>query len=186
MSTRNVKDLTESAIGCILGTAIGDALGLPCEGLSSRRQRRWFPSLDKYHLLLGKGLCSDDTEHTCIITQSILVSGGNAQTFARDFAWRLRWWLAGLPAGTGFGTLPSILKLWLFLPKKYSAGNGPAMRSAILGVCFAEDENRLKQFVRISTLLTHTDPSALKLITPRSGNNEKISIRIGKKPVASA
>jgi ADP-ribosyl-[dinitrogen reductase] hydrolase len=164
MSTRNAKDLTESAIGCILGTAVGDALGLPCEGLSSRRQRRWFPTLDKYHLLFGKGLCSDDTEHTCMITQSILVSGGNEQIFARDFAWRLRWWLAGLPAGIGLGTLRSILKLWLFLPPKYlgvySAGNGPAMRSAILGVCFADDENRLKQFVRISTRLTHTDPKA--------------------------
>jgi ADP-ribosyl-[dinitrogen reductase] hydrolase len=164
MSTTNINDLTESAIGCILGTAVGDALGLPCEGLSSRRQGRWFPSLDKYHLIMGKGLCSDDTEHTCMITQSIVVSGGDEQTFARDFAWRLRWWLAGLPAGIGWGTLRSILKLWLFLPEKYqgvySAGNGPAMRSAILGVCFAEDEKRLKQFVRISTRLTHVDPKA--------------------------
>ena len=136
-------DRAEAAVGCLLGTAVGDALGLACEGLSKDRQKRWFPSLDGYHLLLGKGLCSDDTEHTCMIAQSIIVSGGDEISFARDFAWRLRWWLAGLPAGIGLATLRSILKLWLFVPGRwrgvYSAGNGPAMRSALLGVCFADE-----------------------------------------------
>jgi ADP-ribosylglycohydrolase len=154
----------DAVVGCILGTAVGDALGLACEGLSRNRQRRWFPSLDGYHLLLGKGLCSDDTEHTCMLAQSIVVSGGGDEVFARDFAWRLRWWLAGLPAGIGLATLRSIIKLWLFVPANwrgvYSAGNGPAMRSAILGVCFADDEMRLVNLNRIATRLTHTDPKA--------------------------
>jgi ADP-ribosylglycohydrolase len=154
----------DAAVGCILGTAVGDALGLACEGLSAGRQKRWYPSLDGYHLLFGKGLCSDDTEHTCLIAQSILVSGGDETAFERDFAWRLRWWFAGLPAGIGLATLRSIVKLWLFLPRQFrgvhSAGNGPAMRSAILGVCFADDEPRMTQLVRISTRLTHLDPKA--------------------------
>ncbi|MBI4290685.1 MAG: ADP-ribosylglycohydrolase family protein [Betaproteobacteria bacterium] len=154
----------DAAVGCILGTAVGDALGLACEGLSKNRQRRWFPSIDGYHLLLGKGVCSDDTEHTCMIAQSILVSGGNEESFARDFAWRLRWWLAGLPAGIGLATLRSIAKLWLFVPSGwrgvYSAGNGPAMRSALLGVCFADDEVKLVGLNHIATRLTHTDPKA--------------------------
>lgn len=154
----------EAAIACILGTAVGDALGLACEGLSKNRQMRWFPSLGGYHLLFGKGLCSDDTEHTCMIAQSILVSGGNEESFSGDFAWRLRWWLAGLPAGIGLATLRSIVKLWLFVPKGwrgvYSAGNGPAMRSALLGVCFADDEAKLTALNRIATRVTHTDPKA--------------------------
>lgn len=156
--------LKEAAIGCLLGTAVGDALGLPCEGISRRRQQRLFPSLDCYHLLFGKGLCSDDTEHTCVLAQSMLVSAGSEQVFARDFAWRLRWWIVGLPAGIGWGTLRSLIKLWLFLPSKYqgvfSAGNGPAMRSALLGICFADNEQRLKALVSISTRLTHRDPKA--------------------------
>lgn len=156
--------LGDAAVGCLLGTAIGDAMGLACEGLGADRQRRWYPSLDGYHLLFGKGLCSDDTEHTCMVAQAILVSGGDPAAFERDFAWRLRWWFLGLPAGIGLATLRSIVKLWLFLPSQYrgvhSAGNGPAMRSAILGVCFADDEPRLKEFVRASTRLTHTDPKA--------------------------
>jgi ADP-ribosylglycohydrolase len=155
---------TESAIGCMLGTAVGDALGLACEGLSKNRQKRWFPSLNGYHLLFGKGLCSDDTEHTCMLAQSIIVSGGDEALFARDFAWRLRWWLVGLPAGIGLATLRSIMKLWLFVPTSwrgvYSAGNGPAMRSALIGVCFADDEPRLVSINREATRLTHTDPKA--------------------------
>lgn len=154
----------DAAVGCVLGTAVGDALGLACEGLSARRQGRWYPSLDGYHLLFGKGLCSDDTEHTCLVAQALLASGGEEADFERDFAWRLRWWFAGLPAGIGLATLRSILKLWLFVPRRFrgvhSAGNGPAMRSAILGVCFADDEPRLARLVRISTRLTHLDPKA--------------------------
>lgn len=30
-------------VGCLWGTAVGDALGLPCEGLTPRRQQRLFP-----------------------------------------------------------------------------------------------------------------------------------------------
>src|SRR5205823_1644411 len=41
-----------------------------------------------------------------------------------------------------------------------SAGNGPAMRSALLGVCLGHDPPRLRAFVRASTRLTHTDPRA--------------------------
>jgi ADP-ribosyl-[dinitrogen reductase] hydrolase len=157
-------DRVEAAVGCLLGTAVGDALGLACEGLSRERQKRWYPALDGYHLLCGKGLCSDDTEHSCMLAQSIAVSGGDAEAFGRDFAWRLRWWLVGLPAGIGLATLRSIVKLWLFVPAGwrgvYSAGNGPAMRSALIGVCFADDEDRLVALNRVATRLTHTDPKA--------------------------
>jgi ADP-ribosyl-[dinitrogen reductase] hydrolase len=148
----------------MLGTAVGDALGLACEGLSAQRQQRWFPSLDGYHLLFGKGLCSDDTEHTCLLAQSLLASGGESAAFERDFAWRLRWWFLGLPAGIGLATLRSIVKLWFFVPDRfrgvYSAGNAPAMRSAMISICFADDEQRMKQLVQTSTRLTHTDPKA--------------------------
>jgi putative RNA 2'-phosphotransferase len=64
----------------------------------------------------------------------------------------------------GFATLRAILKLWLgFSPSRsgiYSAGNGPAMRSALLGVFFAGDPERRWAYVRASTQCTHTDPLA--------------------------
>ena len=151
----------ESIIGCLLGTAVGDAFGLPYEGLSQRRQVRLYPHLNRYQFLFGRGMVSDDTEHTCMVAQSLIVSAGNVDKFSKDLAWRLRFWLLGLPAGIGYGTLRSILKLWLgYRSGVFSAGNGAAMRSAIIGVCYGDDLQKLRELVRASTRLTHTDPKA--------------------------
>jgi ADP-ribosylglycohydrolase len=158
-------------VGCILGTAVGDALGLACEGLSRSRQSRMFPEIEGYKLLpFGKGLCSDDTEHTCMLAQSLIETAhfrdpdGMARRLAVNFGWRLRFWLLGLPAGIGFATLRAILKLWVGVPVRYagvySAGNAPAMRSALIGVCYGHDEPRMRALVRAATRVTHTDIKA--------------------------
>ena len=162
---RDLETMKAKAIsGCIIGTAVGDALGLPYEGLSPNRARRLFKSCDRHHFLFNHGMMSDDTEHTCMVAEALISSVGNVNRFAKELARRLRYWLLGLPAGIGFATLRSILKLWLgFPPNKsgvYSAGNGPAMRSAIIGVCYGADESKLKALVAASTSVTHTDPKA--------------------------
>ena len=153
----------DSIIGCLLGTAVGDAFGLPYKGLSKRWQFRLYPHLNKYQFLFGRGMVSHDTEHTCIVAQSLIVSAVNVDIFKKDLAWRLRFWLLGLPAGIGYATLRSILKLWLGFGCArgvFSAGNGAAMRSAIIGVCYGDDLQKLRALVRASTRLTHTDPKA--------------------------
>jgi ADP-ribosylglycohydrolase len=149
--------------GVVLGTAVGDALGLPGEGLAPRRARRLFggPPL-RHRFLFGRGMVSDDTEHTCMTAQALLRAPEDVRAFARSLAWRLRWWLLGLPAGTGWATLRAVLKLWLGFPPSrsgvWSAGNGPAMRAAVLGAVLGRDRERLRAYVRASTRLTHTDP----------------------------
>lgn len=151
--------------GVILGTAVGDALGLPREGMSRSRGRRMFggPPLG-HRFVFGRGMMSDDTEHTCMVAQSLLRAPNNVDAFAQSLAWRLRFWLLGLPAGVGFATLRAVGKLWLgFSPAPsgvYSAGNGPAMRAAILGVCLGAQRELLRSYVRASTRLTHIDPKA--------------------------
>lgn len=149
--------------GSILGTAIGDAIGLPYEGLSRRRGVKVLGIPDRHRLLFGYGMVSDDTEHTCIVAQSLIAAGGNVSKFQHQLAWRFRFWLLGLPAGVGFATLRSIVRLWLgFSPNQsgvFSAGNGPAMRAAILGVAI-EDPVKLREFVRVNSRITHTDPKA--------------------------
>src|SRR5262249_43708442 len=151
--------------GLLLGTAVGDALGLPAEGLSRRRIGRWWPGRWRHRFLLGRGMVSDDTEHTLFVAQALLEELGDEAAFGRLLAWKLRLWLLGAPAGVGLGPLRAILKLWMGFPPSRSgvrsAGNGPAMRAAILGACFAADEERLRAFVSVSTRLTHTDPRAL-------------------------
>ena len=159
------QDHADQIAGAILGTAVGDALGLPREGLSRNRGRRIFGSPPLRHqFMFGRGMMSDDTEHTCMVAQALLLAPNDRDAFARSLAWRLRFWLLGLPAGVGFATLRAVGKLWLgFSPANsgvYSAGNGPAMRAAILGVCLGDSRDLLRSYVRASTRLTHTDPKA--------------------------
>jgi ADP-ribosylglycohydrolase len=150
--------------GVILGTALGDALGLPYEGLPPARVARWLHGTLRPHFLAGRAMVSDDTEHTIMTAQSLLRFPEDADAFARDLAWRLRGWLLGAPAGVGFATLRSVLKLWIgFGPASsgvYSAGNGPAMRAAVLGVCLGDRAELLEAYVRASSRMTHTDPRA--------------------------
>ena len=154
----------QAIIGCLLGTAVGDAVGLPLEALSKRRQERLFPEVTGPNLFFGRGMLSDDTEHTCMVAQALLVSGGEPQRFIQSLAWRLRCWLLGLPAGVGLATLRAAVKLWVgFSPDHsgvFSAGNGPAMRSAILGVCYGDQIDKLRALTHASTCLTHVDPRA--------------------------
>ena len=110
-------------------------------------------------------MLSDDTEHTLFVSQALLAQPTSVEAFARRFAWSLRWWFVSLPAGIGFGTLRSIVRLWLgFSPAKSgvrSAGNGPAMRAAPIGAMFADDAEKRAAYVEASTCVTHADPRAL-------------------------
>ena len=149
--------------GCILGTALGDSIGLPYEGLSKRRSVKLFGTPDRHRLLFRRGMISDDTEHTCMVAQSLISSGCDPDAFCRSLGWRFRFWLATVPAGIGMATLRSIIRLWLgFSPYRsgvFSAGNGPAMRSAIIGAAI-DDRKLMAELVRVSSRVTHTDPKA--------------------------
>ncbi len=153
----------DSLAGCLIGTAVADALGLPYEGLSPARASRILGTPDRHRLCFRRGMVSDDTEHSRMVIQALLVSGREPAQFQRSLSWRLRWWLLGLPAGIGFATLRAIIRLWLGFGTArsgvYSAGNGPAMRSAVIGAA-VEKFDLLKQLVRASARLTHTDPRA--------------------------
>jgi ADP-ribosylglycohydrolase len=109
-------------------------------------------------------MVSDDTEHACMTAQALLSSGGDVRRFERSLAWRLRGWLLGLPAGVGMATARATLKLWIGFPPGrsgvWSAGNGPAMRAAVIGAWAAGEDVDLAEFVRASTRLTHTHPAA--------------------------
>lgn len=150
-------------VGSLLGTAVGDALGLPFEGLSRRRGVRLVGSPDRQRLLWGRGMVSDDTEHSCFVAASYLEAGYDPDRYEQELARRFRWWLLGVPAGVGLATLRATLKLWLGFSPAHSgvrsAGNGPAMRAAILGA-LCDDPEQLSALVHRSSRLTHTDPRA--------------------------
>lgn len=155
----------ERLAGVLVGTAVGDALGLPFEGMSRRRVRRQLAGgALRHRFLFGRGMVSDDTEQACLLARALLKSRAEPERLASELGRDLRWWLLRAPAGIGWATLRGIVRLWLgFAPSRSgvrSAGNGPAMRAPLLGVFAAEDEPRLRELVRASTLITHTDPRA--------------------------
>jgi len=182
---------TDAVFGCVLGLAVGDALGVPREGMSARRGERLFPNLDKHHFFFGHGMFSDDTEHACMTAQALLVSGGDVERFKRSLGRRIRWWFAGLPAGIGHATVKACVKLWCgFSPDRsgvFSAGNGPAMRSPILGAAFRGDRDKLRAYVSASTRITHTDPKAeCGALVAAWAVHRAAETRLGAPPTAAA
>jgi ADP-ribosylglycohydrolase len=139
-------------------------LGLPSEGLRPVQIRKRWNGEWKQRFIFGRGMCSDDTEHAFMVAQALLTEPFDADRFQRCLAWKLKWWLAGMPAGVGLATARAILKLWVGFPPNQSgvcsAGNGPAMRSAIIGAYFSSNPERRREFVNASTRITHTDPRA--------------------------
>lgn len=154
--------------GALLGGALGDALGLPFERLSPQQRRRiWGEEIERgleMCFLPNRGMVSDDTEHALFTARALLESRGSSERFARVLASEFRHWSLTLPPGVGMATLRAGFKSLLFLPAAkigvFSAGNGPAMRAPILGAFFGDGTAQLRDFCRISTRLTHTDPKA--------------------------
>ena len=149
--------------GAILGSVVADAIGLPYEALSRRRGVRLLGPPDRHRFVFGRGMMSDDGEHTCMVARALVECAGDVGRFRRSLVRQLRWWLLGMPAGIGGATLRAAVKLWLGFPPTrsgvFSAGNGPAMRAAVLGVGVANASD-VSAFVRASTTITHTDPKA--------------------------
>jgi ADP-ribosyl-[dinitrogen reductase] hydrolase len=150
-----------SVAGCLIGQALGDMMGLPYENLSPRRIAR-LARFDRPTFFFGYGCGSDDTEHAGMTAEAIRYANGDVAIFQRRLASSLRRWFLAGPPGIGLATLKSCLKLCLGFPASHSgvrsAGNGPAMRAAILGVMVSPE--KLADFVAASTRLTHTDRRA--------------------------
>lgn len=101
-------------------------MGLPSEGMTPAKIQTlgWTQNL-KHRFFFGKGMWSDDTEQTIMLTQALLSCGGDVKKFTRAFAWELRWWILGMPAATGLATARAIIKLWLgFPPSKDDRNRG--------------------------------------------------------------
>ena len=153
--------------GCLLGGAIGDALGRPMEGKSVERIRSIFPGevrdfIPHRHWIGGpEGTFTDDTEMTLCIAESYLESGS---LVPEDLAARFEAWeLVG--RGRGHTCIAGCENLRRGLPWYESgiasAGNGAAMRAAPVGLANPTDTAMLVHDAALSTVITHHDPMAV-------------------------
>ena len=91
--------------GVLFGTAVGDTIGLPAEGMSRNRIKKIYHGKWRHKFFFHTGMISDDTEHTIFVSQCLLAHAESPYLFGKRFSWCLRWWLLFLPAGVGFATL---------------------------------------------------------------------------------
>src|SRR6185295_15479599 len=157
-------DLRDRVSGTLLGTALGDALGLPCEGMSAKRIARRFGRLDRYRLLGRTGFVSDDTEQSALVAQSLARFPVDPDRCARAFRRSLVGWFWRLPWGVGLATVRSCFRIMLGFSGTgvRSAGNGSAMRAAVIGAVFHDQPDQRRAFGEAIARTTHTDDRAVQ------------------------
>lgn len=146
----------EQYVGCLLGLALGDALGAPHEGgLLERFLWRLIGTTRQ-----GKLRWTDDTQMALDLAESLLEAGGlDAERLARRFAASYRW-------SRGYG--PTTAKVLKFIARGEdwrranrsiypdgSFGNGGAMRSPVIGLFYAERPGELTAAARLAASITH-------------------------------
>ena len=147
--------------GTLLGTAYGDALGLAVEGMSAKAIARRFGAVERFHLLGRKGFVSDDTEQSALVAQSLARHPDDLDAAARGFRLSLLGWFLRLPWGVGLATVRACVRIALGLRRSgvQSAGNGAAMRAAVIGAAIDDPAQRRAWSDRFAEV-THTDPRA--------------------------
>lgn len=150
----------------LFGVALGDALGLPYENIRPRAAARVkLPPLSRAGLLPGYALVSDDTELSALAGQSLVRAAGDPVASARAFARSLGGWFLRLPWGLGLATLRASVRALLGFARTgvRSAGNGAAMRAAVVGL-YAASRTPTERAALSDALaeVTHTDPRAVQ------------------------
>lgn len=148
--------------GCLLGLALGDALGAPFEGGWLERVLWWLIGTTRD----GAMRWTDDTQMSLDLAEALLANSALeaddlAQRFARSYHW-----------SRGYG--PSAAKLLKRIARGQpwqqactsvypsgSYGNGGAMRAPVLALYFAQPE-ALSQAVQTATRITHAHPLGIE------------------------
>jgi len=156
-------DLRDRFLGCLQGCAVGDALGAPYEGL-------WSASIPAEEILLAgfaevegypNGQYTDDTQLTVATVESILEVGDiSFPHIARSIArlWKTQSVVG--PGGACTHAATTFLKNgdWTTCGAAVGqAGNGTAMRTAVVGMFFLDAPERLPAAAANVSKITHQD-----------------------------
>jgi ADP-ribosyl-[dinitrogen reductase] hydrolase len=168
-------DLLDRFRGCLLGVAVGDALGMPTEGYTAREIKTKFGMVSEmlpapeghFHSGLMAGQFTDDTEETLLLAESLIdASGFSPDRFAEKLiAWGTTWTLdERLNRGVGFTTRSAVESMITGTPWQQSGlvipTCGAAMRTAPIGLLYHSDLNIVKSYADLQSLPTHTSAAA--------------------------
>lgn len=155
------RDLIDAAVGAMLGTLVGDSLGMPGDGMTHEQIRTRFGRLDSLvEGALPAGEYTDDTEMAINLCESLLEVGSFdqkhvAQRLAEHFTpWRgysphLYGIMARIRQGLGWE-----------LPGNSSFSADAASRVTALGVLYADDKV-VAEHGASQAAITHTHPNGI-------------------------
>ena len=150
----------------LTGLAVGDALGMPFEGMSIvdkplREWNGWFEYGERLNLQAGQW--TDDTQMATALAESLLAE----KTYSPADAARryLAWHTSGDCRGQGGSTGKALRKLkggytWMQSATPGSEGNGTAMRIAPLGLFFHGNVDAAARMAAVDARITHGSEEA--------------------------
>jgi poly(ADP-ribose) glycohydrolase ARH3 len=163
------RSLEDRFIGCLLGLAVGDALGANFEGQSAESVTARYPTAR--HLIqnppAGEQWYTDDTQMAIGVAETLAACGRlDERHLCQRFA-------ANYVAGRGYGRGARVIIEAMIAGEDYkwlaanhfpggSFGNGAAMRVAPVGLMFHHNADRLWDEARLSALPTHTHPLGIE------------------------
>jgi ADP-ribosylglycohydrolase len=159
--------LTDRVLGCVLGGAVGDALGAPFEGLWARSIPDASALMAEYAEYEGfpRGQYTDDTQLTIATLKSVVRRRGiDPGDIARSIS---RLWRSQAVVGPGGACTAAADRLlagghWSVCGAAIGqAGNGTAMRTAALGLYFLSRPGELSAVVADVSQITHQDPRSI-------------------------
>ncbi len=158
--------------GCLVGLAVGDALGYPVEFLNGSELRaKYGPAgITDFVTHHGqRGLYSDDTQMTLAVARALLAANLNSlddiMRHVRDefVAWSVspeNNRAPGVTCMNGAQQLQAGVH-WFSSGDPYSKGNGAAMRAAPIGLLFSKRPQQLIDVSRAIALCTHAHPTGV-------------------------
>jgi ADP-ribosylglycohydrolase len=162
---------SDALVGCIIGQALGDALGFVVEAEPPEVAEEYVRACllagragERAHPRFGFGQYSDDTQLARELLRSFVESAGwNPAAFAGRLAELFR---DGRDVGSGPGTRAAAGRLLRGVPWQESgtpapyAGNGSAMRAGPFGLLFPGRPDEMLRALREQSRITHLDPRA--------------------------
>jgi ADP-ribosylglycohydrolase len=165
--------------GCLLGLAIGDALGAPLEGLSAQQVRSHYGTVEDFvdgsrawkrkpYRWRMPGLYTDDTQQALVLADVLVRRGRIDQDDVAGLYLRL-----ANPKGSFLGAHRAVGRSFRLVvgdlergasPRETgqdSAGVGASVRIAPVALYFQEDPEGLHEAVLAASLITHRDIRSL-------------------------
>jgi len=165
---QNLAEFAGRCRGSLLGTAFGDALGLPVEGLSAQQIEQTYGRVDDFLPgQWGSGRTSDDTQMTLATGFSLVRRGGVegadcARSCAELFEQERGYGRSAQQVLTALNSGHDYRKTGRLLFPQGSFGNGAAMRIAPVGLFYGDlTVAELRPLVYEAVRATHVHDEAI-------------------------